>query len=89
MNERILLYYYETSGRLVFVRFFRGNWRHKKDISKLTDLYKKNSQKSGNLKKYRYTYIFLPLTAVHENKSQWYGVYNNGVINLKSLRRST
>ena len=24
-NERILLYYYETSGRLVFVRFFGGN----------------------------------------------------------------
>ena len=38
-DEQILLYYYETSGRLVFVRFFGGNWRHQKDISKLTDLY--------------------------------------------------
>ena len=35
------------------------------------------------------TQLFLPLTAVHENKIQWYGVYNNGVINLKSLLRST
>ena len=38
-NEQILLHYYETWGRLVFVRFFGGNWRHQKDISKLTDLY--------------------------------------------------
>ena len=33
MNEQILLYYYETSGR-----FFGGNWRHQKDILKLSDL---------------------------------------------------
>ena len=37
-NARIRLYYYETSGRLVFVRFFGRKWRHQKDISKLTDL---------------------------------------------------
>ena len=37
-NERIRLYYYDISGRLVFVRFFGRNWRHQKDISKLTDL---------------------------------------------------
>ena len=36
-NENIQLYYYDTSGRLVFIRFFGRNWRHQKDISKLTN----------------------------------------------------
>ena len=33
-NERIQFYYYET----YFRSFLEGNWRHQKDISKLTDL---------------------------------------------------
>ena len=39
INKRILLYYYETSGQLVFVRFLKEIEDTKKDISKLTDLY--------------------------------------------------
>ena len=38
-NEGIRLYYYDTSNRLVFVRFFGGNRRQQKTISKLSDLY--------------------------------------------------
>ena len=34
-NKWIQFYYYETC----FCSFFGGNWRHQKDISKLTDLY--------------------------------------------------
>ena len=30
MNEKIRLNYYDTSGRIVFVRFFWKNWRHQK-----------------------------------------------------------
>ena len=37
-NERIRLYYYDTSGRLVFVRFFEEIDDYQKTISKLTDL---------------------------------------------------
>ena len=37
-NERILLYYYETSGQLVFVRFQEEIEDTKKDISKLSDV---------------------------------------------------
>ena len=33
-NEGIQFYYYETC----FCSFFWGNWRHQKDLSKLTDL---------------------------------------------------
>ena len=40
-NKQIILYYYETLGRLVFVRFFWRNWRHQKDISKLPDRFGK------------------------------------------------
>ena len=40
-NEGILLYYYETSFRLVFVHFLEEIEDTKKDISKLTDLYLK------------------------------------------------
>ena len=36
-NDEIQLYCYDTTGRLVFV-LFGGNWRHQKEISKLTDL---------------------------------------------------
>ena len=38
MNKRIRLYYYETSGRLVFVCFLEEIERHHKDISKSTGL---------------------------------------------------
>ena len=35
-NKQIRLYYfYDTSGRLLFVCFFGGNWRHQKYISGL------------------------------------------------------
>ena len=34
-KKRIKFYYYETC----FCSIFGGNWRHQKDISKLTDLY--------------------------------------------------
>jgi hypothetical protein len=37
-NKQIRLYYYDTSGRLVFVRFLEEIEDTKKDISKLTDL---------------------------------------------------
>ena len=37
-NKQIQFYYYDTSGRLVFVCFFGRNRRHQKTISKLTDL---------------------------------------------------
>ena len=37
-NEQLRFYYYDTSGRLVFVRFFGGNRRPQKTISKLSDL---------------------------------------------------
>ena len=37
-NERIRLYYYDTSGRLVFVRFLEEIDDYQKTISKLTDL---------------------------------------------------
>ena len=37
-NERIRLYYYDTSGWLVFVRFLEEIDGNKQDISKLTDL---------------------------------------------------
>ena len=36
-NEQILLYYYKTSGRLVFLRFLE-DIEKPKDILKLTDL---------------------------------------------------
>ena len=39
MNQWILLYYNETSGWLVFVRFSEEIDEPPKDISKLTDLY--------------------------------------------------
>ena len=35
-NEQIPLYYHDTPGWLVFVCFFGRNWRHQKDILKLT-----------------------------------------------------
>ena len=38
-NEQIRLYYYDISGRLVFVRFLEEIY-DPKPISKLTDLYK-------------------------------------------------
>ena len=38
-NEPILLYYYETWGQLVFIRFLEEIEVTKKDISKLSDLY--------------------------------------------------
>ena len=38
MNEQILLYYYETSGRLAFVRFLE-EIEDTQNISKLSDLY--------------------------------------------------
>ena len=37
-NKKIRLNYYDTLGRLVFVRFFGRIWRHQRDNSKLTDL---------------------------------------------------
>ena len=36
-NEKIRLSYYDTSGRLVFIRFWE-EFEDTKDISKLTDL---------------------------------------------------
>ena len=36
MNEFDFTTIGDNIGRLVFVRFFRGNWKHQKDISKLT-----------------------------------------------------
>ena len=36
MNEFDFTTIDDTIGRLFFVRFFRGNWKHQKDISKLT-----------------------------------------------------
>ena len=38
MNEFNFTTTYDTLGWLVFIRFFRRNWRHLKDISKSTDL---------------------------------------------------
>ena len=38
MNKGILLYFYETSGRLVFVHFLEEIEDTKKDISNLTNL---------------------------------------------------
>ena len=38
MNEKIRLNYYDTSGRIVFVRFLEEIEDTKKNISKLTDL---------------------------------------------------
>ena len=39
MNEQIWLYYYDTSGRLVFVRFWEEIKDTKKNISKLTCIF--------------------------------------------------
>ena len=38
MNKQIRLYYYGTSGRLVFIRFLEEIDDPKKPFSKLTDL---------------------------------------------------
>ena len=38
MNEFDFTTVDDTLGQLVFVRFFRGNWKHQKDILKLPDL---------------------------------------------------
>ena len=38
MNGKKRPNYYDTSGRIVFVRFFWKNCSQQKDISKLTDL---------------------------------------------------
>ena len=46
-NKKIQLEYYDTSGRLVFVRFFGENCRHQKVISKLTDLYYDINKSTG------------------------------------------
>ena len=45
LKKRIRLYYYDTSGRLVFVCFFGRNWRHQKDISKLKFMFSKKATK--------------------------------------------
>ena len=41
-NERIRLYYYDTSGQLVFVCFLEKIEGTKKTITKLSDLYSKH-----------------------------------------------
>ena len=46
-NERIRLYYYDTSSRLVFVLFLEEIEDTKKTISKLSDLYEKTNNQGG------------------------------------------
>ena len=47
MNEQIRLYYYDASGQLVFVHFLEEFEDTKKNIFKLTDLYKISNFECG------------------------------------------
>ena len=80
-NEWIQLYYYDTLGRLVFVRFFGRNQRHQKNISKLNDLYQSICNARG--KELFFFLFFVHKLSISPHGAMCYSFWKNtGILSL-------